>query len=113
MCLYPHVPIGHDHPLETPFLAQYVLKKLRVLRAVSPVETVVTTRIYTLGRGLHNIEYENLRGHVRPRLRVLLGKHERQEIDLPQSSFGDDTVVCHAVILFVVGTIKTKWDERE
>lgn len=46
----------------------------------------------------------NSRGHEGPRLGVLLREHEGHEVDLPESTFTENTVVAHPVILFVVAT---------
>ncbi len=50
------------------------------------------------------------RGHVRPRLRILLGEHERHEINLAESTVRNDTVIAHAIVFFIITTAeRVRW----
>ena len=76
-------PVRSDEPFEAPLVAQYGREQVGAFRGVGAVEFVV-------------------RGHDRPRLRLLYDDFERTEVHLAQCAGRDDRIVVETVGLLVV-----------
>jgi hypothetical protein len=78
-----------------------LLEQPFILGAVSTTDTVVSKRRSDVISTKHHTIHS--RSHVGPGLGVPLGDHEGHKVDLAQDPLGGTNIVCHTIILLVVG----------
>lgn len=99
-------PVRHDKSIRFPLLADQVLEEPRVFGAMKAIELSVATNWPISIVAMANGPKDDLRSHKCPWLRVFLGKHEGQEVNLAERSLAENGVQSLAVIFLVIGTVK-------